>query len=507
MTLRTRLLLPLLATVTVVMAIYAAWSVRQRSQTLVEEDQREAAVFANALALALEAALIDPEWRGVQEVVDRLTRDPQISGVRVYGPDGGVAVESANLRGKPPADADLVARTMERGDTAFQGELDRDRVQILLRSLRAESGQLIGAFELTTPLSFVESEIARTRTRFLLNTATLLVALTILTFWVVRRQIGDPLERLVAGVRAVGRGELAFRVEEDPRAADLAAVAHEFNRMAEQLEHAREDLLKEADERVELERRFRESDKLAAVGKLAAGLAHEIATPLQIIKGRTDMLRRKEATPDVYARNLRIMGEQIDRVSSLVRGLLNLSRRPELRITRIDVAELVNEMCDLLDAELIRAGVEIELQLASGAVIEGDHNLLNQALTNILLNAVQALEGRPGPRHIVVRARVEPGAVVRRGAPQQRVVIEIEDNGPGLPPDGLERVFEPFFSTKLDAHGTGLGLSIAKSIIEEHRGTLVASNVAESNHADAEAGRGACFRIELPAVALAGAVA
>jgi signal transduction histidine kinase len=425
----------------------------------------------------------------------------------VYGPDGGVAVESANLRGKPPAASELVARTMERGDTAFEGELDGDRVQILLRSLRPEDGHLIGAFELTTPLSFVESEIARTRTRFLLNTATLLVALTALTFWVVRRQIGDPLARLVAGVRAVGRGELAFRVEEDPRAADLAAVAHEFNRMAEQLEHAREDLLKEADERVELERRFRESDKLAAVGKLAAGLAHEIATPLQIIKGRTDMLRRKEVPQDVYARNLRIMGEQIDRVTSLVRGLLNLSRRPELRITHIDVGELVREVCDLLDAELTRAGVDLELELASGAVTEGDHNLLNQALTNILLNAVQALEGQPGLRRIVVRSHLARGTPAsRRGAPQQRIVIEVEDNGPGLPPDGAERVFEPFYSTKLDAHGTGLGLSIAKSIVEEHRGSLVASNVAPSDDDGADP-RGACFRIELPAAALAGAVA
>ena len=110
MTLRTRLLLPLLATVTVVMAAYAAWSVRQRSATLIAEDRREAAAFANALALALEAALVDPEWRGVQDVVDRLTRDPQISAVRVYSVDGTVAFESANLRDQPAAPLSLVAR-------------------------------------------------------------------------------------------------------------------------------------------------------------------------------------------------------------------------------------------------------------------------------------------------------------------------------------------------------------------------------------------------------------
>jgi len=508
MTLRTRLLLPLLATVTVVMAIYAGWSVRQRNSTLVAEDRREAAAFANALALALEAALIDPEWRGVQDVVDRLTRDPQISAVRVYGVDGSIHFESANVRGQPAAPSALVTRAIERGDTVFEDELDGVRQQVLMRPLRAEGGELIGAFEFTTPLSFVEAEIARTQTRFLLNTATLLIALTILTFWLVRRQIGEPLARLVAGVRALGAGELAFRVEEDPRAADLAAVAQEFNRMAERLEGAREDLLKEADERVELERRFRETDKLAAVGRLAAGLAHEIATPLQIIKGRTDMLERKEVTPDVYARNLRIIGEQIDRVTSLVRGLLNLSRRPELRRTRIDVRELVTEVGDLLDAELARAEVRLEIDAMPGITLEGDHNLLHQALTNIFLNAIQALEGRQGDRRIVARARLVPEVPSRpRGAPRGRITIEIHDNGPGIPADALERVFEPFYSTKLDAHGTGLGLSLARSVMEEHGGSLRASNVAWPADASGRQNFGACFQIELPAASLEPALA
>jgi signal transduction histidine kinase len=500
MTLRTRLLLPLLATVTVVMALYAGWSVRQRSVTLVAEDRREAVAFANALALALEAALADPEWRGVQDVVERLTRDPQIQGVRVYGAEGEVAYESASLRGRPPAGALLLARAIERGDTVFQREVDGDRMQVLLRPLRAEDGRLAGAFELTVPLAFVESEIARTRTRFLLNTATLVVALTILTLWLVRRQIGEPLGRLVAGVQAVGAGELAFRIEEDPRAADLAAVAREFNRMAERLEDAREGLLREADERVDLERRFRETDKLAAVGRLAAGLAHEIATPLQIIKGRTDMLQRKEVGPDVYARNLRIIGEQIDRVTSLVRGLLNLSRRPELRVKRIDVTELVHEVADLLDTELARTGIVLETDLANGAAIDGDRNLLNQALTNLFLNAAQALETHAGERRIVVRTRLvagSPQARSSRAAPSTRVGIEIEDTGPGIPADALDKVFEPFFSTKIETHGTGLGLSVARSIVEEHGGVIRAENVLGPGE-EAVGVRGARFRIELP---------
>jgi len=501
MRLHTRLLLPLIATVTIVMALYANWAMRQREVTLMAEDRREAVSFASALGLALEAALVDPEWRGVQEVVERLTRDPQIHGVRLYATDGSVAFTSANLQEEPPAGSPMVARVVERGDTvAFERTLDAGRMQVLLRPLRGETGTLIGAFELTLPLTFVEAEMARTRTRFLLNTATLVIALTILTLWLVRRQIGEPLERLVAGVKAVGAGELAFRIDEDPRASDLAAVAGEFNRMAERLERAREDLLREADERVALERRFRETDKLAAVGRLAAGLAHEIATPLQIIKGRTDMLQREEVEPPVYTRNLRIIGEQIDRVTALVRGLLNLSRRPELRTTRVAVADLVAEVADVLDTELARADVTLHMEPLPDAAIQGDRNLLHQALTNLFLNAIQAFEGTTRQRRIVVRASLLAGSAHPRGerGPFDRVAIEIEDNGPGIPADALDRVFEPFFSTKSETHGTGLGLSVTRSIVEEHGGLIRAENVLVPAGDGGIAVRGARFRIDLP---------
>lgn len=504
MRLHTRLLLPLIATVTVVMALYAGWALRQREVTLVAEDRREAVSFASALGLALEAALVDPEWRGVQEVVERLTRDPQIHGVRVYRVDGGVAFASANLQASPSAAAPIVARVVEQGDTiAFESNLEGRRMQVLLRPLRGEGGQSIGAFELTLPMTFVEAEMARTRTRFVLNTATLVIALTILTLWLVRRQIGEPLDRLVAGVKAVGAGELEFRIQEDPRASDLAMVAREFNGMAEQLEKAREDLLREADERVRLERRFRETDKLAAVGRLAAGLAHEIATPLQIIKGRTDMLERKDVEPGVYTRNLRIIGEQIDRVTALVRGLLNLARRPEVRMKRLDVGELIADVADVLDTERTRCDVRLQVDLGPDAVIEGDSNLLHQALTNLFLNAIQALEGMPGERRIIVRTQLLADPAQPRGGlgVLGRVAIEIEDNGPGIPAEALDRVFEPFFSTKGETHGTGLGLSITRSIVEEHGGLIRAENVLVSDDKDGIAVRGARFRIDLPLAA------
>jgi signal transduction histidine kinase len=257
--------------------------------------------------------------------------------------------------------------------------------------------------------------------------------------------------------------------------------------MAERLETARDDLIREADERVGLERRFRESDKLAAVGRLAAGLAHEIATPLQIIKGRTDILERKQASQEVYARNLRIIGEQIDRVTALVRALLDLSRPREMRVGRVGAASLIHEVADLLEAELKRTRIALTVEVDEDVAIEGDRSLLHQVLMNLVLNAVQALGDSEGDRLIAIRGHCSG---------EDRVTIEVEDTGPGVAPDALDRVFEPFFSTKSESHGTGLGLSIARSIVEEHGGRIAVENVVGPT--TGAASRGARFSVQLP---------
>jgi signal transduction histidine kinase len=212
------------------------------------------------------------------------------------------------------------------------------------------------------------------------------------------------------------------------------------------------------------------------------------------------MLQREAVEPAVYARNLRIIGEQIERVTALVRGLLNLSRRPELHVTRLAVGDVVAEVSDVLDTELARAEVSLQVEPLPEAVIQGDRNLLQQALTNLFLNAIQALEANEGQRRIVVRASLLTGSTHARGgrATADRIAIEIEDNGPGIPTDALDRVFEPFFSTKSEAHGTGLGLSVTRSIVEEHGGLIRAENVLVPAGDGGIVVRGARFRVDLP---------
>jgi signal transduction histidine kinase len=499
MRLSTRLLLPLIATVVTVMTAYAAWSLRQRETTLASQDRRETRAYATALGLALEAAFRDPQRRDVQETIDRISLEPNIYGVAVYSPEGEVLYLAGPLEGAQADPLERILAALSAGDTTSltRAAAGGESVFSVVRPLVDEDGTVVGGFEVLQPLSFLESEKARTRIRFLLNTLTLLATLTALLLLLVRRLVAAPLERLVKGVRALESGDLTYRVLGDAGGGELAEVAAEFNRMADRLEEARAGLLREGEDRLALERRLRDTEKLAAVGNLAAGVAHEIAAPLHVIQGRAELLLRKANLGEAEVRNLAIIREQIRRITSIVQNLLEFARRREPRIARLDLQQKVGAVAEFLEGEFARTGVTLERRGPDHLEMDGDGELLFQVFVNLFLNAVHALEDHPGERtlKVVVRQVEGPGESGDEGpdlpGDVPRVRVEVEDSGPGVPESRRTEVFEPFFTTKASGAGTGLGLSIVRSIVAEHGGQI---DLVEG------AAGGARVRIVLPAV-------
>lgn len=484
MRLSTRLLLPLLVVVVGVMSLYMVWALEQRQQTLEAEGFRSTRAYATALGLALESAFRDPELRDVQEIVDRISREPEIYGVLVYGGDGAVLFGSDLLRGHA-APAAGVGRVLASGAALeFERSVEEHAVHSVLRPLRDDAGGVIGAFEVAQPLSFIEAERARTRQRFLLNTLTLLVAVTVMILWLVRRVIARPLGELVAAARALGRGELGYRLRRDGQPRELEELGHEFNRMADRLEAARAQLLRETEERLALEQRLRQSEAMAAVGGLAAGLAHEIAAPLHVVSGRAEMLLKREVGAEARERNLRIIVDQIGRITVIVRNLLDFARRREPQLEPVALGDVLAAVVEFLEGEFARAGVRIRWEGGRAGRVMGDRDQLFQVFVNLLLNAVHALEQVEGDREVRIRTLPADGH-----APGEAVRVEVIDTGPGIPAEHLPRLFEPFFTTKPGGEGTGLGLAVARGIVEEHDGSIEASVSAE----------GTVFRVDLPA--------
>ena len=462
------------------MAGYGAWALRQRNATLLPAAQRETEAYARALSLALEYGFRDQALEGLQDIINEISRVPSVYGILVYDRQGRPLIVSDPMRTPASAPRDVLDRVLQHGETvSFGREIEQTSVYSVLRPIRDRQASVTGVLEVAQPLSLVELERANTTQRFVLNTLTLLVALTGATLWLVHRFVARPLRRLVNAVRALERGELTHRVTPDTGRSELVEVAREFNRMAGRLEAARADVIREAHERVALERRLRQSEKLAAIGNVSAGLAHQIAAPLNVISGRAEMLLKRPEADAEQARHLGIIVDQIGRISPPARRLLDFSRHREPRLQPVEVDALVGEAVELLDPELARLGIALE-RVGPPVSVRGDPVLLHQVFVNLLMNAIEALEGAEKERRITVRSGL---------LSPSEVAVEIEDPGPGIASHVKSKIFEPFVTTKTG--GTGLGLAIARTIVEEHGGSLEAVTVQDS--------AGTVFRLTLPA--------
>ena len=496
MRLTSRLLLAILPVVLLVMSALGAWFLFERERVLVPEVQQQTRAYARALDLAFEYGLRDLDSVRVAALLDRTTRDARVSGVRVYDQRGRVQYQSSTPTKLPLLPADMIARVLTGvPELSLERTVNGEVVFSVLRVIREPTprgsrdegqGRVLGALAVTQPYSLLLSEVNRLELELAIATLILLLTVTLATAYMTRRTIALPLEQLVAAARALGEGDIDARVPQSLGAAEPNALAREFNMMATRLSNARRELLRESEERVRLERRLAEAEKLATVGTLAAGLAHEIGAPLNVISGRAEMLLGHDETSPRVARHLQSIVAQSGRITRTVRSLLDYARRPARRDDVVSVEAVLDATVDLLEAEYQRAGVTVERTGSAEAWVQGDSDQLQQVMTNLLLNALQAMDGQPGPNAVTIG--VEVAKAPHDGVPGE-TVITVRDTGPGLPADLDGRLFTPFATTK--ASGTGLGLVVARSIVQDHGGVLDGTTRTDGI-------RGACFTVRLP---------
>jgi two-component system NtrC family sensor kinase len=257
-------------------------------------------------------------------------------------------------------------------------------------------------------------------------------------------------------------------------AVDNARLFEEARAAAQRLEEVVED------QKLRLtlaQQQMLQAAKLSALGELVAGVAHELNNPLTVLVGTADMIEENATEP--MQNHVRLMREAITAAQHVVRGLLTFGRQMPLQKTRVDLAELTEKVLALTFGELHVAEVRVRKQIAAGLpAVWADANQLQQVLVNLITNAKQAMADVPGERRLTISVQC---------VEDNRVRIEVEDTGPGIPAEAVSKVFDPFVTTKAD--GTGLGLSISYGIIREHGGTLTAHSTL---------GQGATFTIELP---------
>ena len=231
--------------------------------------------------------------------------------------------------------------------------------------------------------------------------------------------------------------------------------------------------------RRELERQLQQTEKLSAIGKLVAGVAHELNNPLTTIIGYASLLQNTELSVN-HQSDLDVIFRQAERARLIVRDLLMFARRFDLEMEPSDINEVINSSLMLTKANLREHNVQVITSLDFGLPqTMADSRQLEQVFVNLISNAIQALATSDEPRQLTIESR-QSG---------DQIQLAFTDNGPGIPPNNINRIFDPFFSTKQVGEGTGLGLSICFGIISEHKGWI------KAEHAP---GGGATFRIALP---------
>ena len=321
-----------------------------------------------------------------------------------------------------------------------------------------------------------------------------------------RGRVVLPLARLAAAARAIADGAFDARAPVEGTR-ETATVARAFNEMTDALARRGEALEKAVRELREANQSLRtaeaglaRAERLAAVGRLAAGVAHEVGNPLGAMLAFLDLARREAALSEEGRAHLEKAGREGERVRRILRQLLDFSRPPALVPGPLDLARVAAETASLVSAQRRYAAVSIRVE-CQGAVpqADADAGAVAQILLNLLLNAADATLSAPTPwvrvmlrpAPLRLRAGEAPEAADGRRRPDG-VACEVSDGGPGVAEEDRERIFDPFFTTKPPGEGTGLGLANALRLAEELGGSL--------ELAPAAPGEGACFVLRLPAV-------
>lgn len=484
MRLRLRLLLAFVPAVLLVMAAFGAWQVRESVTRLDKELQGQTISYARALALAFaETELRSIDSTSAQRLLDRVSADPLVFGVIVYDVQGTVRYASTSLQPLiAPMDSSVVTFLTRRArEQVMTRALGASRTVAVRRVIEGRRNRRIGALEVVQPRALVDATLAGTRRQVLIGTVALLSVIALVTLLLARQLVVAPLTRLADGVRTLGTGDTTVRIPATYGTAEFTEVATAFNEMATRLGDARDALLREADERVVLERRLGEAERRAAAGTIAAGLAHDIGAPLNVISARAEMLLRRADIDEAARRHLTSIVEQSNRITKAVRTLLDDARRASRRNALVTLDQVVDASLETVDLQRQRAGVQITTQCDSVPAVLGDPDQLRQIVVNLLLNGIEALEHTAPPRLLEVRGSADTDGLVQ---------LVVQDSGRGIDPAIASRLFSPFTTTK--PSGTGLGLVVSRRIAEEHGGALTQEERGDGQN-------GARFVLTLPA--------
>jgi signal transduction histidine kinase len=440
---------------------------REFEQQMELRMQEDIELVARSIRLPISTAMVRRDALDVQQALESAFQLEQVFGVYVYDSQGDLIATSG------PRSPSLERRYQARWitETGSQGAFDERQgreVFSFFLPLTDAGGRIIGLLQITRDVTRFQAYIAQMRWQGGLAIGLLSLVFLLVVLIGHHRAVGRHVSRLADAMQRVGGGIRGLRVpEQGPQ--ELRLLATTMNEMIERREDSERALEAQRAHRAELEVKLRESQKLAAIGQLAAGVAHELGTPLGVIAGRAQRARREISDSSPASGEIRSLLAELGRVEHIVRQLLNFARRNPLNRREIALPDLVGDVVARVRVGAKRSEIKIEtdpepeVDAGDGAVLtlSADPARLEQALGNLIENAIHAARRR---------VRIDWRRIGNDG--RALVEIAVTDDGPGVAEADVDHLFEPFFTTKPAGQGTGLGLAVAHAAVEDHGGEL-----------------------------------
>lgn len=470
MRLTTKLTLVLVACVATVLSLAGAWTLAQETARVEADLRHDARAYGRDL---VELLRLYRDEHGVPATHDLLARF-------------AATQEDVGLRWVPAAELEPEDRALLARGQSFARHDPTGRRQLTFLPLDGPGSQT--AIELSESLDQEDEAMRLVARRVGLTTLATVALLGLLAAWTGVRMVGRPMHELVVMARRIGQGDLGRRLALAQRD-EIGELAREMNLMCDRLLEARQRLEQETAARIEALEHLRQADRLATIGQLAAGVAHELGTPLNVVQGRADQIAAGGLPAEELTESARAISGLARRMAGTIRQVLDYARPRPAEKRRQDLRAQVRRAAGMLRRLADEARVELHLEPPAEPIeVDLDEGKIEQVLINLIVNAIHSM---PQGGRVSLRTGRDRRAPPGQGAPAELETawVEIGDQGEGITPEHLARLWEPFFTTKAVGHGTGLGLPIARELVSEHGGWI---------EVESEVGRGSVFRVCLP---------
>lgn len=476
MSLRTAILFYVLVPMTAASVFIGLWGVHAFERQVEKRLQNDLELVAHAIKLPLSHAIQRDREGSIAQALESAFAVDQVYGAYVY--DSGGEELASTGRGEPDSDRAEMSEIADDGSEHGEfGEVDGQDVYSYFVPLEDSGGRITGLLHLTRRDSDFQDQIRSIRYKAAGIFLAAFLCLSGLVFYGHHRALGKHLNRLSGAMNKIADGNRQHRYSMGgPR--EIAALGHHFNQMMDNINRAETEIRQRRQEQKDLEQRLQRAEKLAAIGQLAAGVAHELGTPLSVIGGKAQRALRDGRLSEATARQLEDIRFELRRMEQIIRQLQDFSRKNEIRPKRVQASQLAGSARSALDHETRRMQTRILLSGGHDVQLEADPIQMEQVLNNLIRNGIQAA-GKNGTVRVSWNADPDAGTVV----------FNVEDDGPGISEEMKSKLFEPFFTTKPVGSGTGLGLAVVHGIVEAHNGHI--------ETADSELG-GLCFSLHLP---------